>query len=168
MRIQHISSLAFRLLAVYVGFVAIQYISMTARMSSPAMRNATQSRLPPWPNFAVPAALYIVGGLLLFWYSIRLAPKSTDEEEGALEFHQIKSLAFTVLGTYFLINYAPLVASDVLATVSNAFNRTPRLDQWITDVGSSLAGIFLIVANAPKREGVPGFDEMRSDLKRWT
>lgn len=166
MRIRHITSLAFRLLAVYVGIVAIQYISMTARMTTPAMRNATNPRMMPWPNFAVPAALYVLGGLWLFWYSMRLAPKNVDEEEGPLEFEQIKNLAFTVLGAYFLISYAPLAISDALSAGFGIFNRTPTLDRWITDVGCSLAGLFLIVANAPKGEGVPGFDEMRSQMKR--
>ncbi len=161
------TSLAFRLLSVYFAFVAIQYASMTARMVTPAMRFANiRNQPPPWPNFAVPAFLYIVGGALLYWYSVRTAPKS-DEDMQPVSYDQLKSLLFMVLGAFFLINYAPLAVADVFSTFrDDFFNRQTGLDRWLTDFGSSLAGLALIVFNAPKREAIPGFDEMTKDTRR--
>lgn len=167
MRIQHITALAFRLLAVYIGVVAIQYGSMTVRMTTPQMRFATGRNFPSWPYYAVPTFLYVVGALVLFWYSFRIAPKAQEHEEEKLEFEQMKNVAFLVLGAFFFISTAPLLASDLLWTVkSEWFNRQPSVDRWIYDVGATLAGLGLIVANTPKKEGVPDFDEMRSQARR--
>ena len=167
MKLKHTSALAFRVLAVYIGFVAIQYMSSTAQMITPAMRFATRRNFPSWPNFAVPGFMYIVGAVVLFFYSLKLAPKSDEEEDGSLTFEQLKGLSFLVLGAFFLINGVPLAITDLFSTLRpDLFNRQPGLDRWIYDVGSSNAGIGLIVANSPKREVVPGFDEMRSQTRK--
>lgn len=167
MRIQHITALAFRVLAAYIGVVAIQYGSMTVRMTTPQMRFATGRNFPSWPYYAVPTFLYVVGALVLLWYSFRLAPKGEEHADEKLEFDQLKNVAFLVLGAYFFISGAPLAISDLLSTVkSEWFNRLPSVDRWIYDVGSTIAGLGLIVANSPKKEGVPDFDEMRSQARR--
>ena len=167
MTVKAITSLAFRLLSVYFAFVAIQYVSLTARMVTPAMRFANlRNQPPPWPNFAVPAFLYIVGAALLYWYSVRTAPPVGDDS-GGITYDQLKSLLFMVLGAFFLINYAPLVIADLFSTFrDDFFNRQTGLDRWLTDVGSSVAGLALIVVNAPKREAIPSFDEMTKDTRR--
>jgi len=167
MNLRHISSLAFRMLSVYIGVVALQYGSLTAQMSTPAMRFSSRRNLPGWPNFAVPAVLYALAAAFLFWYAVGIAPKREDEETGTLSFDQLKKLAFLVLGAFFLISGAPLVISDVLSTMKGElFNRQPGLDRWIYDVGSSVAGLALVIANSPKGEPVPGFDEMTSHKRR--
>jgi len=158
-----LTALAFRVLAAYFGFIAIQYASMTAQMSTPMMRFATRRPLPSWQVLLIPTALYILGGVALLWYSFRLAPKSKDEDEGPLEFDQLKNLAFLVLGTFFFVNTLPLLLTDIVSTFRlDMFPRQPGVDRWIYDIGASLAGLGLIVANAPKKEQIPGFDEMRT------
>jgi hypothetical protein len=150
-----------RALAIYVGIQAVQYASLTAQMVQPAMRFATRRNFPPWPNYAIPAAIFLVAAIALWVSSNRFWPRES-EQEPAIEFDQLKRLVFMALGTYFLIDAAPSLIADVLSTMRNdVFTRTPGIERWIYDSGASVAGLGLIVANM-KRDPLPGFDDIRS------
>ena len=136
---------------------------MTAQMATPMMRFATRRPLPSWQVLVIPTALYIFGAAALLWYSFRIAPKPDDDQDGPLDFEQLKNVAFLVLGAFFFINTVPLLISDLVSTFRlDLYQRQPGLDRWIYDIGASVAGLGLIVANAPKKEQIPGFDEMRT------
>lgn len=159
MTARDLGGIAGKSLAVYLAVQAIQYGSMTAYLLQPAMRFATRRPNPNWPNYAVPAVLFAVGALVLWWSARRFWP-SDAAEEPPIEVKDVKRVALSVLGTYFLVIYGGQTIVDAInLSQATAFVGPGQNPRWMMDCGVTLVGLALVIANMKKKEPVPGFDD---------